>query len=275
MPLSAEYLRMEATVRISFVTGASDDVTFFDQLACICDKARDQQSDAILLPEMPAGKWVCENKPFNTAAAQNWVEQHDDLEETLLKTGCSFFFTRPVAFQGRLANQALYLSQNDRKVLHSKQIFPSEPGWFETDWFLPGADQFRTMKVGGATVAFLICTEVFWPEIARSKFDEEIDVFLVPRATSGSEEKWLVAARFLAHVTGAYVASSNRSHSAKTTDAGFLVSPDGSFETHIMPQSEPDVATFTVETKRVSDGKRSYPAYITTPYRLIDRGKET
>ncbi|WP_341367181.1 carbon-nitrogen hydrolase family protein [Yoonia sp. BS5-3] len=262
-------------MRISFVTGASADTPFVDQLECICRKALDQRSDAILLPEMPAGKWVCENKPFDAALARNWVAQHEKIEEALLETGCSFFFTRPVAYRGRLANQAMFLSESHRKVLHTKQIFPNEPGWFESDWFLPGTDQFRTMKLGGVTVAFLICTELFWPEMARSMFDEEIDVFLVPRATGGSEEKWLVAGRLLSHVTGSFVASSNRNHVVQSTDTGFLVRPDGSFETHSTPQLEPEVSTFTMDTKCVCDGRRSYPAYIKTPYRLVPCRNDT
>ena len=132
---------------------------------------------------------------------------------TLLKLGTEGVAgTRPGHSGQKRLNQAfLWTKSSGARIVHTKQYFPDEEGYYEKQWFQAGPRNFRVANFGGIRAVLLICTELMFNEHARRYGRKGANVILVPRAVGKTSLcQWLVAAKMAAIVSGAYVLSSNR-----------------------------------------------------------------
>src|SRR5476651_2307701 len=172
--------------------------------------------------------------------------------------------SRPVAFDGRLANEAFVLESNTYRMIHHKKYFPQEPGFFEEAWYVRGAGGFDCMQVGQVKVGVLLCTELFFNDRARAYGRDGADLIVTPRATGTSLSRWKTAGTMAAIVSGAWFVSSNRygpgALGQQFGGAGFVVSPQGVLLEETSEATPMRVVTIDLDAARAQ--KTQYPCYV-------------
>lgn len=223
--------------------------------------------DLFLLNEMPFGPWIAGSAAFDE---RQWRESCDLHDAGILKLGelgaKAVAGTRPRELDGKRLNEAfVWTEAGGAKALHSKQYFPDEEGYYEARWFQAGERHFRLATVGPAQVGFLICTELMFNEHARDYGRGGAHIILAPRAVGkGSLQRWLVAMRMAAIVSGAYVLSSNRNGSDSRGQVfggyGWIIDPQGDL---VAQTSAATPAVFyEIDTGFVERAQREYPCYV-------------
>ena len=223
------------------------------------------QPDVLVTNELPFGAWIADSGTFSEAVAGASIQAHEDGLARLAELGVpAIISSRPVWNGTRLANEAFVLEGGVVRVLHRKQYFPDEPGWFEADWYAGDGSGFAVTEVLGVKVGVLLCTEAMFNEHARGYGRQGASLIVVPRATGFEIESWKIAGAMAALVSGAYVVSSNRSgRSAAGIEfggGGFAYAPQGRLLTVTTP-AEP-LQVFALETDVVAAAQRDYPCYV-------------
>jgi len=149
--------------------------------------------------------------------------------------------SRPVPGADRLANESFALVDGRYHFAHQKHDFPAGPGWGEDVWFTTTRSGFDVVEVGGVSVAFLLCTELFFSEWACHYRRLCAHVIVAPRASVESVDRWLTAASLAVIVSGCYVVSSNRTGRSSADlvfgGRGFAIAPDGSVRSETSRQA--------------------------------------
>lgn len=222
--------------------------------------------DVLITNEMPFGPWLASKADFEEEAARRSVLLHEAGTEALMALALpAIISSRPVFAGDRLFNEAFILQDGRSVVLHRKQYFPSEEGWFESDWFHGDDSGFVVHEVLGMKVGVLLCTELMFNEHARAYGRAGADLIAVPRATGHSYQKWVTAGAMAAIVSGSYVISSNRigqsDHSPLFGGRGLAFAPDGILigETSI----ETSLAVVELDVIASRNQKKAYPCYVT------------
>lgn len=252
-------------MKIGFIETPTDiepEDPFWDRVVQFCEEHR---VEALLLNEMPAGRWVAEEHEYSAVAAEESSASHDRLMRRFQNTPFAVLGTRTVLDDPVLANEAFILDDNRYRPAHRKAYFPSEAGFFETAWFQCKETIFAPIGVEDINFGFLICTELMFTEAARTYAKQDAHVILVPRATGGDLETWKTAASMAAIVSGSYVVSSNRIGMSKGgvsfNGSGFAFGPDG----RLIDQTTIDqpFKTIEIDAELVTRQRREYPCYIT------------
>ncbi|WP_238328015.1 carbon-nitrogen hydrolase family protein [Paraburkholderia mimosarum] len=222
-------------------------------------------ADLLVTNEMPFGTWLPEQPQYDAAAAQRWVELHEQAlgELSRLDVG-AVISSRPVSFGDRLANEAFVVEGDRYRPIHHKKFFPQEPGFFEESWFVRGMEGFHCVDIGAVRVGVLLCTELFFNEHARAYGKAGADVIVAPRASGTSLYRWRTAGSLAAIVSGACFVSSNRHGTAPRGQVfggvGFAVSADGQPIGETCEETTLRIATVDPEATRVQ--KQEYPCYV-------------
>ncbi|MFT5706352.1 MAG: putative amidohydrolase [Oceanospirillaceae bacterium] len=224
-----------------------------------------RKPEVLVTNEMPFGNWLAVNNNFDAADAQASISAHDDGVEALKKLDIPLVLSsRPVAAEGKLANEAFSLTEGEYRFAHHKHYFPEETGFYETAWFGTGRAGFDVIKTDQLTVGFLLCTELMFNEWARSYRRQGAHLLVIPRASEQGFERWKTAAAMAAIVSGCYVVSSNRV--GKVNDEltfggkGFAFSPDGTLISET--SSEKPVVSFDLDLDVVANQQKNYPCYV-------------
>ena len=225
----------------------------------------DARPDLLITNELPFGPWIADRKGFNRGCAQASVAAHADGVEALASLGIpAIVSSRPVWASDRLANQAVAIEDGEVRPLHTKQYFPDEAGWYETDWYEPGGSAFAPGEVAGLAVGVMLCTDAMFNEHARHYGRQGTALIAIPRATGLSTENWLTAGRMAALVSGSYVVSSNRTGrspaGALFGGGGFAFAPDGTLLS--MTDAERPVLVAEVEPELARRQRDQYPCYV-------------
>ena len=227
-----------------------------------------RRSELVVLPEMPAHPWFAHEIGFDEAVWRRALEAHDaKLVGRLpgLAPGSVVLGSRPVEAGARLNQAFSWTDAAGYERVHEKHYLPDEDGYHEARWFDHGEDGFATKTLeNGLTFGFLVCTEVMFPERARRYGVQGAHLVAVPRATSG-HDRWLVAVRMAALVSGSFVASSNRV--GPREDGGFVfggrgwvVDPDGGVLA--ATSAEEPFVTVDVDPAAADEAKGSYPRNV-------------
>jgi N-carbamoylputrescine amidase len=221
--------------------------------------------DILVTNELPFGPWIAGGAAFSEEAAWRIFRAHQTGLEALIELHLPAVISSRAVWSGRrLANQAFVLERGVVRVLHQKQSFPSEPGWFESAWYARNRSGFAVAEILGVRVGVLLCTEVMFNERARAYGREGAELIVIPRASGPDLEPWKTAGAMTALVSGAYVASSNRAGRSGSGvsfgGGGFAYAPGGRLLALTTP-TEP-VQTFELDLATVEAAKRSYPCYM-------------
>lgn len=231
----------------------------------ICRSVGAAEADILVTNEMPFGSWLPEQSEYDAGAAQRWVDLHDEALRALGKLDVgAVISSRPIAFDGRLANEAFVLEDGHYRYIHHKKLFPQEAGFFEETWFSKGVDGFECIEVGPVKVGVLLCTELFFNEHARAYGKSGADIIVAPRSTGTSHHRWKTAGSMAAIVSGACCISSNRYGTGplgqRFGGTGFAMSVEGQQLGETSEQSMLEVVTVDLQVHRAQKGK--YPCYV-------------
>ncbi len=172
---------------------------------------KSHRSDFVLLPEMPFYPWFPYLPQYDESVWRKAVEAHNRKVSFLSALSpAAVLGTRPVEQNGKRLNQAFYWTGPGNVIgVRDKYFMPDEEGFYESRWFHRNGRRFEQVSINGVYVGFLVCTEAMFSEWARHYGREGAHIIAVPRAT-GAQDRWNVAARMAAIVSGAFVMSSNR-----------------------------------------------------------------
>jgi N-carbamoylputrescine amidase len=226
------------------------------------------QLDLLITNELPFGKWLATKATFSRRAAQASIDLHQQGLSCLSRLKVpAVLSSRPVAAEGRLANEAFVIERGKIRALHRKRYFPSKPGWFETTWYCAGREGFRAADVSGIRIGVLLCTDAMFNEHARHYGREGTDLIAIPRASGISADNWLAAGKMAAIVSGSYVVSSNRvgpsGDGVMFGGVGFAYHPDGSLLAVTTP-AQP-LLVIDVEPEISAKQRASYPCSVFEP----------
>ena len=228
----------------------------------LCERVSAEAPHLFLLNEMPFGPWIAAGDRFDERVWRGSLAAHDEGMSHLSELGAAIVAgTRPRETGNLRVNEAFLGTE----AVHTKQYFPDEEGYYEARWFQAGERHFRLASAGALRCGFLICTELMFNEHARRYGREGAHVILAPRAAgSSSLDRWLVATRMAAIVSGAYVISSNRagtdSRGQLFGGSGWIVDPTGNLVART--SAELPVAFHEIDTDLVAQAQREYPCYV-------------
>jgi N-carbamoylputrescine amidase len=165
--------------------------------------------------------------------------------------------THPLIEQGRRLNRGfVWTPAEGYQGAHEKYYFPHEEDFYERSWFDRPQRDFTLAHVGDLAIGFLICTEVMFVEWARSYGKQGANLIVVPRA-SGDHERWVVAPRMAAIVSGAFVLSSNRVDEDLFAGRGLILGPNGEMLASTSRQAP--FATVEIDLRESTQAKNTYP----------------
>lgn len=227
-----------------------------------------EQSDLVLLPEMPFHAWLARTRDVDDSAWRESVEAHDVWIGRLRELAPAVVLgSRPVTRQGGRFNEGfVWDAAGGYRGAHDKAYLPDEEMFWEASWYQRGAGSFELVEAGAARVGFLICTEMWFTEHARAYARGGIQILAAPRATPGTTaDKWLAGGRSAAVMSGAYCLSSNRGgldeHGSVWSGAGWIIEPEEGEVVAITTLEEP-FATREIDLEAVDAAKSSYPRYV-------------
>ncbi len=209
-------------------------------------------SGIILLPELPAYSWFPRYPMFDERIWNEALKAHDRLIAEFKDN--VVVSTRPVEINGKRLNQA-FLWSGEYVPIRSKCHMPNEEGFYERRWFERGDRNVKIVEWKGIRLGVLICSEVFFQELAREYAKLGVHVIFVPRATQAIR-RWLVALKMTAIVSGAFVASSNR-YGNGFSGRSWVISPEG--EVIASTSQRRNFVTVDIDVNDAEIAKRTYP----------------
>jgi N-carbamoylputrescine amidase len=229
------------------------------------ERIASENPDVFVTNEMPFGNWLAGVKEYDAKDAQGSISAHKDGLDALKQLNVpTILSSRPVPFEGKLANEAFVLVNGEYKFAHQKHYFPEEPGYYETDWFSNAKPGFGVVEANGLVIGVLLCTELFFNEWARSYGRQGAHLIVVQRATEQTVEHWKTAAAMAAIVSGCYVVSSNRvgkfDEDLIFGGKGFAFAPDGSLISET--SSDKPVVSIDLDFDFIKDQQKKYPCYV-------------
>jgi N-carbamoylputrescine amidase len=239
----------------------------------LCRQVSEHPPDLVLMNELPFGRWISSGAAFCKAEWDASLELHRAGLKLLGNLGAAVVaITQPRVEGGRRVNEATLWSGWDcAQGIHTKQYFPDEPGYYETRWFEAGDRHFRVGVANGIRVGFLICTELMFNEHARDYGRQCAHVILVPRAVGAETlDRWLVALKMAAIVSGCYVLTSNRagtdSRGQTFGGSGWIIDPNGD----VVAKTSPDtpVVSHEIDLTFVERAQMQYPCYVSASRKI-------
>jgi N-carbamoylputrescine amidase len=232
----------------------------------LCAHVRAQNSDLVLLPEMPFSDWFAADPEFDAEVWDAAVTQHRMWKQRLVELSpATVISTEPLVIGGCRLNEAYAWNGGRATPLHQKRYLPNEDGFWEARWYEPSTGAFDLTTLADASIGVQICTELWWLDESRNYGRSGADVLLAPRATpASSRERWLVAGQGAAILAGAYCLSSNRSGKHRTgrefAGLGWIIDPEG--EVLARTSDTQRCVTAEIDLARAREAKRTYPRYV-------------
>ncbi|MEW6650177.1 MAG: carbon-nitrogen hydrolase family protein [Chloroflexota bacterium] len=234
----------------------------------LVNHAAQQSSHFVLLPEMPFAPWVALETNLSARRWQEFVAAHDRWMERLNELSPAMVAgSRPVIHNGRRLNEAfIWDNENGYRAVHYKTFLPDEPGFWEATWYDRGPVEFTPTGTPLGKIGFLVCTEIWFTEYARSFARQGARLLLSPRTTEKSTaDKWVMGGRVAAIMSGAYCLSSNRSGPSGAGfdwgGKGWIAEPDQGNLLGVTSEDEPYL-TVSIDLTRADAAKSSYPRYV-------------
>ncbi len=213
-----------------------------------------KSGDIVLLPELPAYPWFARYPRFDKKIWSEALNAHDELITKLEEIDFAVISTRSIHIDERRLNQA-FLWDGGYISLRSKYYMPNEEGFYERRWFDRGDKDPKIIKWNKIKLGVLICSEVFFQELAREYAKLGVHIIFIPRATQAIR-RWLIALKMTAIVSGAFVVSSNR-YGNSFSGRGWIISPEG--EVLASTSQKRKFVTVDIDIEEAERAKRTYP----------------
>lgn len=219
---------------------------------------RKQQSELVLLPELPFYPWIGTTPQFDAQVWQMAQQAHEVMMQHLRELSPAVVLGTHPVIEGafRLNRGFCWTATDGYQGVHDKYYLPNEEGFYERCWFDRGRGDFTLARVQDLALGFLICSEVMFNEWARYYGRQGANMIAVPRATGG-HERWVVASRMAAIASGAFVISSNRAQDQVFGGRGLVVGTDGDVLASTSHQAP--FATVDIDLAESTRAKKTYP----------------
>jgi N-carbamoylputrescine amidase len=231
--------------------------------AALSETVVDAELDLLVTNELPFGRWLADAEMFDRVSAEASVAAHAAALKTLAHLAPAVLTSRPTLRRERMVNEAVLVAAETVRVVHRKVHLPSEPGWYEEDWFASGRGGFRTVDVEDLRLGALLCTDAMFTEHARRYASRGAHVIAIPR-TTGSQDIWLAAGKMAAIVSGCWVVSSNRNgesrHGARFDGGGFVFDPTGALVG--VTSAQQPLLVVDIDAQAAERQKSAYPCYL-------------
>jgi N-carbamoylputrescine amidase len=228
---------------------------------------RRESTQLVLLPEMPFSPWWMANADVAPGVWDSAVLVHEAWIKRLSQLSpAAVVCTRPIVVDSNRYNEGFVWSdQGGCFAAHRKFYLPNQPGFWEASWYSKGNGEFEPAQLGTAKIGFLICTELWSSESARSYMLKDVHIIVTPRSTPRSSvEKWIVGGRATAIVAGAYSLSSNRvgmgDNATQFGGHGWVIDPDG--EVLGTTSDGNKFLTIEIDLDKAAQAKNTYPRYV-------------
>lgn len=226
-----------------------------------------EQSQLVLLPEMPFYPWPFWQREFDPDQWQAALAAHDQWLTRLPElTPAVVLGSRPVVLNGRRLNEGFtWDAHNGYRPAHHKYYLPDDPGFWEASWYGRGEDNFVPINCGPSVAGFLICTELWFMQRARAYGQASVHLLVCPRATERKTvDKWLAGGRAAAVIAGAFCLSSNPYTASDTPVSlggqGWIIDPDGNVLG--LTTVERPFVTLDLDLTLAEVAKMTYPRYV-------------
>jgi N-carbamoylputrescine amidase len=145
---------------------------FSDAWRRLIEHVNENQSDLVLLPEMPFYRWLAQTANVDASQWQRAVRAHDEWIGRLDQMApATIVSTRPVLEDRERRNVGFVWEPGTGAVdVHAKRYLPDEPGFWEASWYQRGDGDFSIADTPRANIGFLICTELWFTQHARDYF---------------------------------------------------------------------------------------------------------
>ena len=234
----------------------------------LVDHCRRNRSELILLPEMPFSPWLAAAELGIQSEWLSAVVEHESWNNSLIDlVPATVVSTQPIIDDAVGYNEGFVWSAvGGMTPVHRKYYLPNEPGFWEANWYEPGPKEFVAKTVADTVLGFLICTELWFTEHARSYARAGVEIVATPWATGmASNDKWLAGGRAAAVMSGAFCLSSNRSGADRTGfqwgGHGWIIEPEEGDVLGVTSASEPFL-TIDVDLEVARRAKSTYPRYV-------------
>jgi predicted amidohydrolase len=236
----------------------------WERLAAHVESAR---SDLVCLPEMPFSPWFAWSSEYDPTIWENAVRAHREATPFLERLSPAIVCgSQPVNRKGKSHNEAFIWDQKSGcRSAHKKYYLPNEEGYWEASWYERGDGNFAPVQAGNALLGFVICTDIWFFQHARSYGKKGVHLIACPRATPRSTlDKWLVGGQATAVVSGAFSLSSNKidqeGEDADLGGQGWIVDPDG--KVLGLTSRERPFLTLDLDLEKADRAKQTYPRYV-------------
>ena len=253
-------------MRVTVCELPNDSAPLAEAWEALVEHTTTQDSEVVLVPEMPFHPWVGWTKEVDPGQWDAAVAAHDAYLGRLDELGAPVVLgSRPVVDGGRRLNEGFVWVEGAYTGGHRKWYLPDEDGFWEATWYDRGDTDFSTIATPHGPAGLLICTEIWFNQHARTQGQEGAWLIANPRATEwSSRDKWLSGGIAAAVMAGAFCLSSNRSGRDATGlhwgGKGWVIDPDG---TVLATTSEDEpFATVDIDLLDAERAKVTYPRYV-------------
>lgn len=238
-----------------------------ESFEALVEHVQAEKSALVLLPEMPFSPWLAADDNVDATLWQSAVEAHEEWMPRLASLGASIVLgSRPVLEGSTPHNDAfVWQAGGQVKFAHRKYYLPDEPGFWEATWYRRAEQpSFQAVDASPVKVGFMICSDLWFGEHARSYARQGVHILANPRATEiGSVDKWLAGGRAASVMSGAYCLSSNRMGKNDVITwggSGWITDPDG--EVLARTSADQPFASAEIDLMKAEAAKESYPRYV-------------
>jgi len=243
----------------------SDDRTVFEKdWKNLVSHCRQHKSDLIVLPEMIFSSWFFESPTVDYVKWNEMVEQQQKCLTLLAELAPAAVVGSVAKMRRRERVNESFLWNQEYQALRSKYFFPEEEGYYERTWFQAGDKEFALASHGSVKFGVALCTELWAMPQIQEYGRNGAHMIICPRATmAATGDKWLVAGKASAIISGAYSISSNRAGAGKSGlfgGQGWIIDPDG--EVLALTSGEEPFITRTISIERTERAKHTYPREV-------------
>jgi len=257
---------MSSKIRVTVCELNDSAAAFASDWRALTAHVRAEDSQLVLLPEMPFCAWFGTTPNFDAQVWQTVVQTHDSWMARLGELApAAVAASRPLNAGKKRLNQG-FVWDGERggyHPAHQKYYLPDEDGFWEASWYQRGDGDFSAVQSANFKIGFLICSELWFMQHARSYGQQGIHLLATPRA-SGKQtvDKWLTAGRAAAMISGAFSLSSNHfDPEANFGGQGWVINPEGEV-LGVTSQQKPFI-TMEIDLEEAEEAKHSYPRYMT------------
>jgi N-carbamoylputrescine amidase len=255
-------------MKITLCQLSNERAALADEWPELVDHCRRNRSELVLLPEMPFTPWLAGSEHVDQGAWLSAVVEHESWRNTFIDlVPATVTGTQPVVDNAVGYNEGFtWSASGGYRAVHRKYYLPNESGFREASWYERGPKEFVPAEIEGARIGFLICTEMWFTEHARSYARSGVNILAAPRATGlASTDKWLAGGRAAAVMAGAFCLSSNRggtdSSGFEWGGSGWVIEPEEGDVLGVTSTVEPFL-TVDIDLDIANGAKASYPRYV-------------